>query len=367
MEYVTLGKTGLEVSRFGLGCMRFPASEEDSIEMVRYALDNGVNYIDTAYVYKNSEERVGRALQDGYREKAVLVTKSPVWLAESQEDLENFLDNELTRLQTDCIDIYLLHDLNISNWEYVKQYEAFEFMECMKEKGKIKHIAGSFHGTYDHFQTVLHAYPWEMIQIQLNIMDTKHQAGIQGLKDAASMNIPVVIMEPLRGGTMLKYAPSKVNQLVKNYPEQRLLVEWAFRFLYNMPEVSVILSGTNTLEQLKENIMIFENSRSNVMSMRDMEFMKKIQKAYAERYVVPCTRCGYCLPCPVDVNIPEIFSHYNMKMMTRHWVDTYFYTKNLVTTKTDASRCVACGQCEERCPQDIKIIEMLKLAHKELI
>lgn len=366
MEYVDLGSTGLRVSRFGLGCMRFPDSAEESIGMVRYALDHGVNYIDTAYSYEGSEAIVGRALRDGYRNKAVLATKCPVWKAQGPEDLEEFLDEELIRLGVDEVDIYLLHDMNLLHWEMALRFEALDFLDRMVRKGKIRHRACSFHGPHSHFQTVLNAYDWEMIQIQLNLLDENNQAGRQGLEEAAALGIPAIIMEPLRGGALTRFVPIPVRKLMKKSPRPWSLVEWAFRFLADSPEVKVVLSGTNELSQLKDNIRIFSQAPAGHLTEEDRTFLKVLQAAYADAFAVPCTSCGYCLPCPAGVAIPEIFSLYNMKKLTKHWVDGLVYRRNHRENGSDASRCIECGRCEERCPQDIPIIAQLKVAHKKL-
>ncbi|MBN2626095.1 MAG: aldo/keto reductase, partial [Spirochaetales bacterium] len=366
MEYVDLGKTGLKVSRFGLGCMRFPDSESEAVDMVRYALDHGVNYLDTAYAYPGSEDIVGRALKDGYREKAVLATKCPVWKAQKPEDLERFLDEELLRLGIEAADLYLLHDMNMLHWEMVQKLEALDFLDRMVQKGKIRHRACSFHGPYEHFQTVLNAYDWEMIQIQLNILDEHNQAGRRGLEDAAAKGIPAVIMEPLRGGALTRFVPPSVRKLMKRSPRPWSLVEWAFRFLADSREVSLVLSGTSELSQLKDNIRIFSDAPAGHLTGEDHAFLKELQAAYADAFAVPCTSCGYCLPCPAGVAIPEIFTQYNMKKLTRHWVDGLLYQRNNMKNGTDASRCIECGRCEERCPQNIPVMAKLREAHKKL-
>jgi predicted aldo/keto reductase-like oxidoreductase len=366
MEKIILGKTGLKVSRFGLGCMRFPDEEEKAVEMVRYALDHGVNYLDTAHAYGRSEEIVGRALKDGYRDKAVIATKCPIWNAKSKDDFEKFLDEELLRLNMEAVDLYLLHDVNRAHWEFIEKYEGLDFLDRMVKKGKIKHKACSFHGPYEHFQKVLNAYDWEMIQIQLGLLDENNQAGRQGLLDAATKGIPVVVMEPLRGGVLAQTVPVGVRKLMKRSPRPWNLVEWAFRYLTNSPQVSVVLSGTSTLEQLKDNIRIFSDAPANHLNSEDQAFIKELQEAFAGAYKVPCTGCKYCLPCPEGVAIPEIFSQYNMKMLTKHWVDGLLYQRNLMNSGTDASHCIECGRCETLCPQEIPIMARLKEAHKKL-
>jgi predicted aldo/keto reductase-like oxidoreductase len=242
MEYKQYGKTGMKVSRFGLGCMRFPTDEKEAIEMVRYAIDNGVNYLDTAYMYKESERITGEALKNGYRNKTYLATKSPIWNITKHEDFEKYLDEELVRLGTDHIDVYLLHNMNHDNWEKVERFDGLTFLDKMVEKGKINHKAFSIHNTLKAFKKIVDSFDWDMTQIQLNILDEEQQVGVEGLKYAANKNIATVIMEPLRGGFLLNNIPKEVHDLINQYPEKRSLVEWCFRWLYNMPEVSLILS-----------------------------------------------------------------------------------------------------------------------------
>lgn len=363
MQYIDLGKTGLRVSRFGMGCMRFPEDENEAIELVRYALDNGVNYLDTAYAYGNSEEILGKALKDGYREKAVLATKCPVWLAESHDDFEKFLDEELIRLKTDVIDVYLLHNLGVENWELVEKYDGLSFLDKMVKKGKIKHKAFSFHGTYDHFVKVIDAYDWEMAQIQLNILDMQVQAGVKGLKIGADKGIPMVIMEPLRGGGLVDKMPDKVKNLLNEFPNKRSIVEWAFRWLYSMEETSVILSGVSSMDQLKQNISIFSEAEYNVMSDEDNKLIVETVAAFKEQYLIPCTYCNYCMPCPYGVEIPEIFDMYNISKSFDQGLDAIIYKQNFINTKKDAGQCTECNQCVSLCPQSIAIPDELKKAH----
>ncbi len=366
MQYVKLGNTGLTTSRFGLGCMRFTQDEQNAINIARFAIDNGVNYLDTGYFYKNSEEIVGKALQDGYRDRTILVTKCPVGYVEKPTDFEKYLDEQLQRLQTDCIDIYLFHNVDVTNWDKVVKFDGFRFMEDMVKKGKIKHRGCSMHGSYQHFQKVSKAYDWELMTLQMGLLDTENQAGVKGLKELAARNIPVTVMSPLRGGNLLKFAPPRVHELIENFPIKRSLQEWGFRYLYNMPEVSVILSGVTTMEQLQENIEIFQHAQPNVMSSDEMQLLLDIKETFIANYAVPCTNCNYCMPCPAGVNIPEAFNYYNLKQMTNHWTDSVLYKKELMGTNSDASQCIECGACEQQCPQSIEIIKKLKEAHEVL-
>jgi len=368
MKYIQYGKTGMKVSRFGLGCMRFPSDKKEAIEMVRYAIDNGVNYLDTAFIYKDSETITGKALKDGYRNKAYLATKSPIWNINRHEDFEKYLDEELVRLGTDHIDVYLLHNMNHGHWEKVKNFDGLTFLDKMVKKGKIVHKAFSIHNTLKAFKEIVDTYDWEMAQIQLNILDEFQQVGVEGLKYAANKGIATVIMEPLRGGYLLNTAPKEVHDLINQYPEKRSLVEWCFRWLYNMPEVSIILSGTSSLQQLKDNLKIFEYATPNVMSEDDLNLIKTIREAYEAKKSIGCTGCRYCVPCPRGVTIPEIFKLYNsQQLMKSHVIDKVVYKSNFVPAGSGADQCVSCGICTGHCPQTLQIPELLKKVHAELM
>ncbi len=367
MQYTQFGKTGLQVSRFGLGCMRFPKGEHEAIEMVRYAIDHGVNYLDSAYIYQNSEVITGKALQDGYRDKVYLATKSPIWNIAKHQDFEKFLDEELLRLGTDHIDVYLLHNLFADNWQKVQRYDGLTFLDKMVTKGKIRHKAFSIHSSLEAFKTIVDSFDWEMAQLQLNILDEHQQVGIAGLKYAAQKGLATVIMEPLRGGQLLNNAPREVRDLVDAYPEKRSLAEWCFRWLYNMPEVSLILSGTSSLEQLQDNLRIFDEAQPNMLSEEDLQLIRKIKEAFEAKHSIGCTGCRYCLPCPRGVNIPEVFKIYNNYQLVKpHPIDPVFYQSTIVPTGSGADQCTACGLCAQHCPQGLKIPELLIQAHGEL-
>jgi predicted aldo/keto reductase-like oxidoreductase len=363
-----LGNTGLQVSRFGLGCMRFPENKEEAIRMVRHAIDNGVNYLDTAYVYKDSEEITGEALQNGYRHKITLTTKSPIWNIRNHNDFEKYLDEELKRLRTDYIDMYLLHNMNPVNWKKVRENDGLSFLDKMTEKGKIRHKGFSIHNTTAAFKEITDTFEWEMAQIQLNILGETYQVGIEGLKYGAGRGLGMVIMEPLRGGTMINNTPPEIKTLVNEYPEKRSLVEWCFRWLYNMPEVSVILSGVSTIEQLKDNLKIFETSKANVMSEEDMELIHSIQKIYESKTNIGCTGCKYCMPCPQDIDIPDMFKLYNQyQLFDRPVNDSLFYQGNMISQGSGADQCINCGNCRRHCPQQLEIPELMKKVHRELM
>lgn len=367
MEYALYGKTGLQVSRLGLGCMRFPQDEAEAIHMVHYAIDQGINYLDSAYVYKDSEVITGKALKNGYRDKVYLATKSPIWNITKHEDFEKYLDEQLLRLGTDHIDVYLLHNLFPANWEKVQRYDGLTFLDNMIDKGKILHKAFSIHSTTAAFKEIVDSFDWEMAHIQLNILDEYQQVGIEGLRYAAQKGLATVIMEPLRGGNLLSNAPREVHALINAYPQKRSLAAWCFRWLYNMPEVSLILSGTSNLDQLKDNLNIFAAAKPNTMSDEDQKLITKIREAFEAKNSIGCTGCQYCMPCPQGVSIPELFKLYNNYQLVKpHPIDQAFYQGTLLPSGHGADRCIACGLCTQHCPQGLKIPDLLEQVHGEL-
>jgi predicted aldo/keto reductase-like oxidoreductase len=368
MEYVRYGSTDMEVSRFGLGCMRFPADENEAVRMVRRAIDGGVNYLDTAYVYEGSEATLAKALAGGYRERVHIATKSNTWGIEKYADFEKHLDEQLQRLNTDYIDVYLLHNLYDLNWEQMVQHDGCGFLDDMVKKGKIRYKGFSLHNTLDAFKTVTDAFDWDMAQIQLNILDEHVQAGVEGLRYAAEQGLAVVIMEPLRGGSIITNKPAEVDALLDEHPEKRSLVDWCFRWLYDKPEATVILSGTSSMAQLEDNLAIFENSRSNVLSPDDHAFINGIRALYEAQNSIGCTTCEYCLPCPNGVAIPEIFRLYNNNVLTGNpFVDRLVYSGTYLTKGRGVDQCIECGNCEGSCPQSLPIIELLRKSHEHLL
>ncbi len=375
MKYRNLGKSGKQASAFGLGCMRFngPASgdsivnEEKAISLIRKAIDGGVTYLDTAYVYLNrtSEIIVGKALRDGYRDRVTIATKMPAERVHNRQEMEELLDEELGKLQTDHIDFYLMHGINRKGWEYFKSIGAPEFFDDMKKQGRIRSKCFSFHGPYEDFEYILKDYDWDMVQIQYNFMDISNQAGTKGLELAGSMGIPVVIMEGLLGGRLAK-APSNVQALYDAFPVKRTPVEWAFRWLCNHPEVSVVLSGCNEPEQIEENLRIFDTVEPNIMDEAELRLMDDVRKAYLSRTKVGCTGCRYCMPCPNGVDIPGIFSVWNNVSLYEINPAHDWGLRQIKEKNAGADRCAACGACEAACPQHLNIIENLQAAWKAL-
>ena len=373
MKYRTMGKLGIQASVFGLGCMRFngPASgdcifdEEKAISLIRRAIDGGVTYVDTAYVYKTSEIALGKALRDGYRERVAVATKVPPFAVHDRAEMEALLEEELKNLQTDHVDFYLMHGINKEKWEYFKSIGAPEFFDDMKRAGKIRYKAFSFHGLYSEFEYVINDWDWDMVQIQYNFMDVDNQAGTKVLKLAASKGISVVIMEGLLGGNLAK-APENVQAIYDTYPVKRTPVEWAFRWLCNHPEVSVVLSGCNEPEQIDDNLRIFDAAEPGVMSDGELRLIDDVRAAYLSRTRIGCTGCRYCMPCPNGVNIPGVFSLWNNVSLYNVDPRKDWGMRMMKESNSGPDQCVECGACEAACPQHLNIIEQLKLAWSEL-
>ena len=375
MKYRDFGKLGIKGSAFGLGCMRFNGAasgdstvdEEKAISLIRRAIDGGVTYIDTAYVYldKTSEIIVGKALQDGYRDRVTIATKVLADLVHNREEMEAVLDEELKKLQTDHIDFYLMHAINKEKWEYFKSIGAPRFFDDMKKAGKIRYKCFSFHGPYEEFEYIIKDYDWDMCQIQYNFMDIENQAGTRGLELAGSLGIPVVIMEGLLGGRLAK-APENVQALYDAFPVKRSPVEWSFRWLCNHPEIGTVLSGCNEEEQVDDNLRIFDSVEPGIMTEDELKLMADARQAYLSRMKIGCTGCRYCMPCPNGVNIPGIFSAWND--VSLYGVDPaeHFGLKNIRKNGEGADNCVGCGACEAACPQNLSIIDSLQEAWKEL-
>ncbi len=375
MKYRTMGKLGIQASAFGLGCMRFNGAasgdsvidEQKAVSLIRRAIDGGVTYIDTAYVYldKTSEIVLGKALQDGYREKVTIATKVPPDLVNSRADLERILAEELEKLQTDHIDFYHMHAMHRQKWEHMKAIGAPEFFDDMKREGKIRYKCFSFHSSYEEFEYILNDWDWDMCQIQYNFMDINNQAGTKGLELAGSKGIPVVIMEGLLGGRLAN-APDNVQALYDAFPVKRSAVEWAFRWLCNHPEVAVVLSGCNEAEQIDENLRIFDTVGTGIMDEAELKLIDQVREAYISRTKIGCTGCRYCMPCPNGVNIPGIFSAWNNWSLYGTDPKSDWMFRMILDKNNGADNCVSCAACEAACPQHLNIIESLVSAWSDL-
>ncbi len=385
MLYRKLGKTGCEVSILGFGCMRLPLKngsqsaadrfdpkkfidEEKAIQLIHYAKAQGINYFDTAYPYHSgkSEPLLGIAVQ-GHGEKLLIATKLPSWMIKGPEDFDKFLNEQLQRLNTSYVDFYLLHGLGRQTWSKMKELGALRFLDKIIADGRAHFVGFSFHDDVRIFKEIVDTYDWALCLIQYNYLDRNYQAGREGLEYAASKGLGLVIMEPLRGGRLAEQIPEKVQAIWDSAPERRSPAEWALRWVWNHPEVSTALSGMNSMTQLQENLKIAGEGRSNSLSAEDLALIDRVTETYRKMLRIDCTACSYCLPCPKGVNIPHNFRLYNdLFMFNDPELSVVIYNK-MTSPEQRAANCAECRECEERCPQHIKIIEELKRAHSTLV
>ncbi|MEG0857463.1 MAG: aldo/keto reductase [Terrisporobacter sp.] len=368
-------KNKKDISILGYGCMRFTKKgnkiDIDKAEKeIIQAINLGVNYFDTAYIYPGSEVALGEILKkNNCRERINIATKLPQYLIKSQKGIEKYFNEQLLRLQTTYIDYYLMHMLtDIASWEKLQNLGIEDWIKEKKEKGEIKNIGFSFHGNTDMFLKILDAYDWDFCQIQYNYMDENSQAGKKGLQAAYDKNIPVIIMEPLRGGKLVDLLPHKAKEIISKSPRKYTPAEWSFRWLYNQKEVTCVLSGMNSMDMLEENVKIASSCEINSFIEDDNKTIEEIKSEINANIKVGCTACGYCMPCPKGVDIPSTFRCYN-QMYTenkRSGRKEYFQVTAFKKDVADASKCVGCGKCEKHCPQNIEIIEKLKEARNEL-
>lgn len=368
-------KSGEDISLLGFGCMRFTRKgggiDLDKAEKeIRLALEGGVNYFDTAYIYPGSEAALGEIFRRiGCREKIQIATKLPHYLIKSMDGIEKTFKEELKRLQTDHIDYYLMHMLtDVETWEKLKKLGIEQWIDDKKKSGKIRHIGFSYHGHTDMFCRLIDAYDWDFTQIQYNYMDEHSQAGRRGLKYAAEKGIPVIIMEGLRGGKLVDLLPESAKKLIAGHEPKRSPAEWAFRWLYTQPEVTCVLSGMNSCEMVTENLRIADETKAGDFTEEDFALIEKVKKEIQKTVKVGCTGCGYCMPCPMGVDIPETFRCYNnyyaegKGAAKREYMQCTLFRKD----HSNASGCIGCGKCETHCPQQIPIRKELKEAAARL-
>jgi predicted aldo/keto reductase-like oxidoreductase len=373
MKYRKFGSLDWEASVLGFGAMRLPIvgkdvaqiDEPEAIRMIRHAVDQGVNYIDTAYPYHEGrgEIAVGKALLDGYREKVKLATKLPSWLVEKPDDFDRFLEEQLDKLQTDHIDFYLLHALNSTHWPRLRDWKVLDWAEDAIADGRIHHLGFSFHDEFKVFKDIVDSYGnWALCQIQYNFMDVEYQAGARGLQYAAKKRLAVVIMEPLRGGQLTLKVPQSVSALWESAAVRRTPADWALQWVWNYAEVSVVLSGMSTMQQVFENLDSADRSGAGRLSEQELILIDKVREEYRRLVPVPCTNCKYCMPCPNGVEIAAILSYYSDAIIYDNPGTPRFRYRNLAQDQ-QADRCVECFECEEKCPQGIQISAYLKKAH----
>lgn len=368
-------KKGNELSILGYGCMRFSRNGssidlDKAQEELMYAIHHGVNYLDTAYIYPGNEAAVGEILsRTGCRSKVYLATKLPHYMIKSIEGAEKIFTEELKRLKTHYVDYYLMHMLNdVQTWENLKKMGILSWIEEKMKSGTIRNIGFSFHGNSDAFIQVLEAYDWDFCQIQYNYLDEHSQAGRKGLTRAGELGIPVIIMEPLRGGRLVNLLPESAKQLIAADKKHRSAAELSFRWLWNQPQVTCILSGMNSMEMVQENIKTACEAQAGEFDEYDNELIEKIKAEIRKNMKVGCTGCGYCMPCPMGVDIPEAFHCYNLiySENKKTALKEYLQTTALRRKTSSASQCIKCGKCETHCPQGIPIRKELSNASGEL-
>ena len=370
MLYREFKRINKKVSLLGLGCMRFPENEDgsvkeqESIEIIRSSIDSGVNYVDTAFTYHGgkSEKILGKALKDGYREKVLLADKMPIWIAKDENSMKSIFYKQLERLDTDCIDMYLVHNVNRGIWKRALKLNLMPFLEEMKAEGRIKHIGFSFHDSYEFFEEMLDAYPWEFCQIQLNYMDKDHQAGVRGLKYAAEKGLDVIVMEPLKGGRITDAIPPVIQSLWDSAPVKRSPAEWAFKWLASMPEITLMLSGMSSKDQVEENIKLLSDESITKMTDDESALIDKVSDEYNRLIKYACTGCNYCMPCPQKLDIPRILRYFNDWNVYEKNPSTKMEYETWIGPGQHASDCIGCRACEEKCPQALPISQAMKEA-----
>jgi predicted aldo/keto reductase-like oxidoreductase len=375
MRFRVFGRLGWQASALGFGCMRLPTigddrsnvDEPEAIRMLHYAIDHGVNYLDTGYPYHdgNSERVLGHALQGGYRDKVKLATKLPSWLVESEGDLDKYLAEQLERLQQEHIDLYLFHGLRKERWDALQKANVLRRAERAVADGRVGHLGFSFHDSYDVFQEIVDGYDrWAMCQIQYNYMNEEVQAGTKGLQYAAAKGLAVVVMEPLLGGKLVNPPPS-VQELWDTATTRRSPADWALHWLWNKPEVSVALSGMSTMQQVHQNIVAAEMSRVGSLTEEELALVSRVRDQYNELCPIPCTQCRYCMPCPNGVDIPHNLGALNNAAMYDAFSDARRGYQRM-PEEARANACIQCRQCEDLCPQSIEISAWMSVVHEVL-
>ena len=368
-------KYGNQISILGYGCMRFTSKGvkldfEKAEKEILAAYNAGVNYFDTAYIYPGSEALLGEVLEkNNIRDKVNIATKLPHYMIKKENDIDRIFEEELKRLRTDHVDYYLMHMLSdIKSWERIKELGIEEWIEKKKKEGKIRQIGFSYHGNSDTFCKIIDDYNWDFCQIQYNYLDENSQAGKTGVDHAAAKEIPIVIMEPLRGGRLANNLPEKAKKLMEKYEVKRTPAEWGFKWLWNQKEIMCVLSGMNSIEMVEENVKSASEAEVGDLTEQDQELLKNVVDIINSKMKVPCTGCRYCMPCPRKVDIPGTFSAYNKYYSDNKFValKEYFMCTALRKETTAASNCVECGRCEQHCPQGIEIRKELKNARKKL-
>ncbi len=379
MLYNELGKSGLEVSRLGFGTMRLPTKgrndqidDKEASKMLKYGIENGINLIDTAYPYHsatlegngNSEKFLGKFLKENsLRDEVYISTKSPCWEMEKHSDFDYYLNKQLDKLQTDYVDIYLLHSLTVPEWEKVNNLNVLDFLDDALSSGKVKHVGFSSHIEVDYMIEILDEYPkWEVVLTQMNYLDEYYQSGVMGLDYLKQVNVGSMVMEPLRGGRLVENIPADVEKIWATAETKRTPVEWAFQYLWNRDDVDCVLGGMTTFEHVKQNIEIA--STLDKISEHDQEVIREVARTYRTHLGNDCTRCGYCMPCPHGVDIINCMSEYNIAHMMGNSKASAMQYFSLIDENSRADSCIECMECLPFCTQMLNIPEELKKIHE---
>ncbi|MCL1995078.1 MAG: aldo/keto reductase [Defluviitaleaceae bacterium] len=375
MQYRIDKKTGDKLSALGFGCMRLPRTMgrtdlQKSETVIMDAIDKGVNFFDTAYIYPGSEVTLGSVLdKNNIREKVYISTKLPLFKCHSYEDFDKIFNEQLTRLKTDYIDYYFMHNISkLSNWERIRVLGIEKWIDEKKSQKKIRRVGFSFHGVKDEFTRVIDSYRWDFCMIQYNYINTHFQAGVDGLKHAHKKDVAVFIMEPLLGGRLAKDLPEKAVKLLKQHNPSATPAAWALRWLWNQPEITLVLSGMNELDQISENVALAEESQVGSMTEEELAIIAQVAEIFSDSYKIPCTGCNYCLPCPVNINIPDSFMAYNTSYAISRFagIQQYATTAGGFSPAFSVADCTKCQKCEKQCPQNIAIIDRLKDVRKRM-
>ncbi len=377
MQYRLIEKTGDEISPLGFGAMRLPlkngkVNRELAKKQIYHAIDSGINFIDTAYLYGDSETFLGEVLHGEYKDKVKLCTKLPSINVRKYEDMEKFLDEQLKRLQRNSIDYYLIHSVDLKTMNRLLKRDLLKFISRAKDEGKIKHIGFSYHGPKEEFEEVIDCYDWDVVMIQYNYFDDNVQVSMEGIEYAASKGMGIFVMEPLKGGILAGKMPSESETIFRKVNPKKSNAQWALEWVLNNPSITCVLSGMNSIEQIDENIAIARKTTPLSLSFEEMETIEYVKRSLRDSLKINCSTCGYCMPCPQGVNIPECMRIYNEKYLFEHkglfnqsLVDYFQYVGGIMGNASNAGMCNGCGKCLRKCPQKLDIISELKKVKKE--
>ena len=377
MQNRLIKKNGDEISSLGFGAMRLPLKNgkidrKKARELIFYAIDNGVNFIDTAYLYGDSESFLGEILTDEYRSKVKICTKLPSINVRKYGDMENFLNEQLTRLNVDFIDYYLIHAIDLKAFNRLVKRDLVKFINKARNEGKIKNIGFSYHGPKDEFETIVDSYDWDVVMVQYNYFDENVQASMEGIEYAASKGLGIFVMEPLKGGILAGKMPKDAEEIFKKANPDKSTAQWALQWVLNNRNVTCTLSGMNTFDQIEENLEIANSTTPLSMTFEEMETVELVKRVMRNALKINCSTCGYCMPCPQGVNIPECIKIYNEKYLFEHrglvnesLIDYYQYVGGIMGNSGNAGKCNGCGKCLRKCPQKLDIISELEKVKKE--